>query len=52
MISQGLNPWWMLSLLWGVKTCFYIGSVAETGFVLQYHWSETCQTTLDAPSFI
>jgi len=29
----GLNPWWMLSILWGVKTCFYVGCDSETGFV-------------------
>ena len=48
----GLNPWWILSLFWGVKTCFYVGGDVETGFVQQSHWSETCQTTLDAPCFI
>jgi len=37
---------------WSVKTCIYVGGESETGFVLQSHWSETGQSSFDAPYFI
>jgi len=43
--SMGMTP--------SFRACgTYVSGDFETGFVLQSHWSETCQTTFDAPSFI
>jgi len=49
---SGLKPMVDVISFMGRKNLFYIGSVSETGFVLHSHWSETCQTTLNAPRFL
>jgi len=48
----GLRPTVPSHLLLERKTCIYVGGESETGFVLQSHWSETGQSSFDAPCFI